>query len=796
MSRIFLSLSLTLLLSVPLPGFKFFNKVSFALDKPSLIKGRVIDAETKANLEFVSILLFHPNDSLPLQIAISDARGEFHFKNIQPGNYSLHLSLLGFKNYTTRTFNLTGKEAEFQLDPISIHMDTRTLNEVTVQARAGATSYRLDKQTIYTENQLSGAGGSASDLLHKLPSVTQSPDGQIAIHGNTNLLVFINGKPSSMKGNELLENTSASEIKKIELITSPSAKYDASGSGGIINLITKKNMADGFNGNIMVAGDHLGGNASDFLLNYKYKKISFFSGIDINKRRNEADIDYVTHFLSNLSDFTETGVQKSQRTNTGIRAGVDYLPNENNKLLFSSNFGSFQTNNDGDWHTLQTTSGNSIAGAATDGDKRTGHYSGADATFEHKYGSTGKAISISALWNSLKYDDQYLNQLNNATGTGSMSQTTELNKTYDNYQFNLDFNTPTGKAGNFETGLQVTVNREKEDYLSTLSGQSTQVVTTQNTNYSGSVEAGYATWRLKLKRLDFKAGMRGEFLDRSLSTLQSNYPLHRFDLYPSLNVSYKIDSIQDLLFNYSKRTDQLKTIQLDPLPRWYDFYNVTMGNPTLQNEITNKVCADYLVNLRKFTLVNELYYYSTTDKIEVIRSLYHDNIIQNRYENMGTEKTLGVEINANWIVNSWLRLDEKLDFIDSRLEVKMDQVTQNKEYQQCYSVTSAGIILNPTLSVEAEFGYYGPSLTAQSKIMECYLGGLSIRKSFLNKKLSVTFSGRDVLRLYKRTEQILGSDFSQTYSTHNKFPIRLSIAYKFNHFSRDERKSAKAPPAE
>ena len=796
MSRIFLSFSLTLLLSVPLPGFKFLNKVSFALDKPLLIKGRVFDAETKANLEFVSVILSHPKDSLPLQLAISNAGGEFHFKNIQPGIYSIHLSLLGFKSYTTNPFTLTGNEAEFQLDPIAIHMDTRTLEEVTVQARAGATSYRLDKQTIYTENQISGAGGSAADLLHKLPSVTQSPDGQIAIHGNTNLLVFINGKPSSIKGNELLENTSASEIRKIELITSPSAKYDASGSGGIINLITKKNLADGFNGNIMVAGDHLGGYSSDFLMNYKTKKISFFSGLDINRRRNEGDIDYVTHFLSAQSDFAESGVQKSQRTNTGIRAGADILPTENDKILISSNFGSFQTNNDGNWQTIETISGHSISSISTDGDVRTGHYSGADATYEHKFGPTGKAISISALWNSLKYDDQYLNQVSDANGTGPMSQTTVLNKAFNNYQFNLDYNTPAGKAGNLEAGLQVTLNTEKENYLSSLSNPLPPVVTAQNTKYSGSVEALYGTWHLKLKQLEFKAGLRGELLDRKLNTLQNSYPLDRFDLYPSLNVSYKIDSAHEFLFNYSRRTDQLKTIQLDPLPRWYDFYNVTIGNPNLRNEITSKVCADYLINLHKISLVNELYYYSTTDKIEAIRSLYHDNIIQNRFENMGSEKTLGLEINANWIVNTWLRLDEKLDFIDSRLEVNIDPVVQKRDYQQWYCVTSANAVLSPTLSVEADFSYYGPSLTAQSRIRECYLGGLSIRKSFLNKKLSITFSGRDVLRLYKRTEQIQGTDFTQTYSTHNKFPIRLSIAYKFNHFSRDERKNAKTPPAE
>jgi len=796
MGRFFLSLSLTLLLSVPLPGLTFLNKVSFALDRPTLVKGRVIDAETKANLEFVSVLLVHAKDSLPVQLLATDAKGEFCFKNIQPGVYALHLSFLGFKKFATPPFTLSGKEPEFQMDPIPIQIDTRTLEEVTVKARPGATSYRLDKQTIYVENQLSGAGGSASDLLHKLPSVTQSPEGQIAIHGNSNLLVFINGKPSALKGSELLENTSAAEIKKIELITNPSAKYDASGSGGIINLITKKGFSDGFNGNIMVARDHLGGYVSDFLLNYKYKKISFFAGVDNNRRRNEGDISYVTNYLSDLSSFSQSGIQKSQRTNTGIRAGADFLPTENDKILVSGNSGTFETTNDGNWQTAKTGSGSTVLSTSTDGDDRKGHYNGADATYEHKFGTSSKVISFSALWNSLKYDDQYLNLIADVNGTALMNQTTALSKNFDNYQFNLDYSAPAGKNGNLELGYQLTFNNVKENYLSTLTTPASPAITTQNTTYNGSIEAGYATWHLKSKQLEFKAGVRGEYLDRNLTTLLSSYPLHRFDLYPSVNVSYKLDSLQELLFNYSRRTDQVSNIQLDPLPRWFDFYNVTVGNPSLQNEITNKICIDYLVNFHKLTLINELYYYNTANKIEVIRSIYHDGIIQNRFENMGSEKTLGLELNANWSVNSWLRLDEKLDFIDSRLDVTIDPITQQKDYQQWYSVTGADLILSPTLLIEADFSYYGPSLTAQNKIKECMLAGLSVRKSFLNKKLTFSFSGRDVLGLYKRTEQIQGTDFNQTFSTHNKFPIRFSLAYKFNHYSRDERKIAKTPPAE
>ncbi len=282
-----------------------------------------------------------------------------------------------------------------------LHIESLALGEVTVRANSSNPVFQLDKRTIYVENQISGAGGSASDILHKLPSVTQSPEGKIAIHGNSNLLIFINGKPSSLKGDELLQSTPAEEVKKIELITSPSAKYDAAGSGGIINLITKKRTMDGFNGNLF-ASDQLGGYSGDFLLNYKYKQFSFFAGIDQNRRRNQGEIDYVTDYLSYQStqpQFAKSGTQKAQRTNTGFRSGFDYTPNERNQLSFTGNGGNFETANNGDWKIAIIPFGNisSKWNNASDVNYRNGRYGGADFTYEHKFHKPNKILSLSVL---------------------------------------------------------------------------------------------------------------------------------------------------------------------------------------------------------------------------------------------------------------------------------------------------------------------------------------------------------------------------------------------------------------
>lgn len=783
---------------IPLPGLNLLNKTAIALDRPYQIKGKVMDAGSKEMMEFANVYLYLSPDTVPFLVTATDQKGEYSFNNLKSGKYSVRVHFMGYRDYISMPFDIAGKPYVVELDPIPVEVDKVALGEITVRASRGAPTYQLDKKTIYVEDQLSSAGGNASDLLRKLPSVTQSPDGKIAIHGNSNLLVFINGKPSSMKGNELLQNTSAAEVRKIELITSPSAKYDASGSGGIINLITKKSSLDGLNGNIQTGADQLGGYLADILLNYKYRKFSFYTGLDHNKRKNKGDVDYVTDYLADQSNFTKSGVQKAQRINTGLRTGLDFQASRKDKFSLNGNGGTFETCNNGDWEALMLTppSNSPVKSFAKDGNTRTGHYGGADFSFEHKFDTVHQSINLSALWNTFKYDDHFNNQTSDAGGMEQMTQNTFINKVYDNIQVNADYSTQAGKTGILEIGYQLTLNQENESYYSELYIPPLPEATAEDTRFDENIQAGYGTWQFKAGKLGMKFGLRAENLSRELKTTGNSYTLDRFELYPSLNSTFKIDSLQEIMFNYSRRTDQLKTIQLDPLPRWYDFYNVMVGNPNLKNEITDKIALNHLLNLKKFTLSTELYAYRISDKIDIIRSVYQDKTIQNRYENTGTERTLGVEFNAGWMPAPWFSLNEKLDFIDSYLDVTIDQTSSSRSYRQWYTVTTADFSLSPNTLLELDFSWYGPAMTAQSNIDEIFMAGASFRQMFFDKKLTFTLTGRDFLGLYKKVEHIRGADFNQVMTVRNNFPVRFTVSYKFNHYKRDDRRLAKSPVIE
>jgi hypothetical protein len=173
--------------------------------------------------------------------------------------------------------------------------------------------------------------------------------------------------------------------------------------------------------------------------------------------------------------------------------------------------------------------------------------------------------------------------------------------------------------------------------------------------------------------------------------------------------------------------------------------------------------------------------------------LYHDEILQNRYENTGTERTFGNELNVDWTTCSWLNLNQKVAFIDSKLDINLDNVSQQKRFFQWYIVTTADFKLSKTTTLQLDFSYYGPAMSAQSDIDQFFIAGISFRQLFFDKKLNFTLTGRDFLGLYKRVEHVQGEDFAQNITTLNKFPIRFSLSYKFNRFKRDDRRTAKTP---
>lgn len=801
-----LFLLLILLLPIPKPDFAVISPNDYYFisesEKENQIKGRVIDAETRMPIEYASIKLFDQKDTLQWHESISDKHGNFSINEILPGDYLITVSYIGFGIDQNWSIHIEEKGQTVDLGVIPLKPEIQEIGDVVVSGRTGNTAVKIDKTVIRVDNMPQGEGGTAVDVLRNLPSISQTPSGQISIHGNTNFLVLVNGKPTSLKGNEMLQYFPANEIFKVELISNPTAKYDASGTGGIINIITKNTINTGLSGNANISADQLGGYSSDLLFNLKGKKISLFTGIDHNRRKTKGEIErWTNEFINDQEEhFSQEGEQQAERNNTGIRAGIDYTPSENDKISIAGNIGDYQITNRGDWDSwfsgqdTEETEKNRV----TDRNNRNGTYGGAYLALDHQFNNPDNSLSLSGTWTFNNYDDAYRNNIDRTGGIMIMDQSTILEKDFDSFQINADYIGPIGESGKLEAGYQMTFDQQDENYSYQHQHEETTLLDRGTSHFDRYLHAFYAVLGKENDKFEWQIGLRSEFYNRQLNkNTGETYKKDHWDFYPSFHTGWKLDSVQRLLFSYSRRTRKLEAAQLDPLPRWYDFYQVKTGNPLLNNEMSDRLSLSYNRQKKNLSLNSELYFSRITDKIENFRTLYGiDNIIQNTNENVGSEYLTGLEINVEYAVTPWWSIAEKTELFASRLKIDPKFGTEERRYNQITSFTTNRFKISPNTQIELELSYYSPSKNSQIEIGSFFMTGLNFRQQFFNNKLSLTVTGNDILNLYKSDERIKGQEFDQRIITRAIYPIRFSISYKINNFKKEENRINKLPPNE
>ncbi len=771
-------------------------------DKESQIKGKVIDAETKEPIEFANIKLCNEGDSLCHYETFTDKYGNFIINRIVPGSYFLAISYIGLGMDRSRKVIVGGNERTIQLGELPLRTEIKTIGDIVVKAQAGKSAVKLDKTVVYAEDMPHSEGGTAVDVLRNLPSVSQTPSGQISIHGNPNFQVLINGKPTYLKGNEMLQYIPANGIFKVELIGNPSARYDASGTGGIINIITKNTFNSGITGNVNIAGDQLGGYSSDLLINFNSKKISFFTGIDHNRRKTKGEIERWTNNLEEEAEtnFYQIGEQQANRDNAGIRTGLDLAITPTNKISLAGNIGDYQITNRGDWTSQISGDGyaNMEENKVTDRNEREGNYGGAYLSLEHQSKDREKNLSLSGAWIFNHYDDSYRNRIDQTDGSNLIDQNTLHDKDYNSYQLNTDYSAPIGRSVKMESGYQLTMDKQDENYFSEHLHESTSLITENGSRFDRSLHAFYAVIGSESSKLEWKAGLRSEYFMRKLQKESGeSYRKERWNFYPSIHSSLKINSAHQLSLSYSRRTNKLEASQIDPLPRWYDFYQVRVGNPMLNNEISDRISLAYNLRRKDLSFYAELYILKISDKIDNYKSTYSmDNIIQNTAMNVGTENLAGMEINTEYSITEWWTMTEKVDLFASHLNTKQLPGLSDKRYNQVVSFTTSQFRLSPNTQLEFELSYYSPSKNSQMELGSFLMMGMNFRQQFFKKKLSLTVTGNDIFGLYKADERYTGSGFNQRILSNVVYPVRFSLTYKINNFKREENRIAKLPPAE
>lgn len=730
------------------------------------VTGVVIDSLAQTPVEFANVALVDRETNKPIDGAVCDIKGEFTISKIKEGRYTLVISFIGFENKNL-SFQISEKNDDINLGKIILSPTAQILNEVVVEGVKNLIEEKVDRTIYNAENDVTAKGGDATDVLKRVPMLSVDLDGNVSMRGSSNIKVLINNKPSTIAASSVadaLKMIPADQIKSVEVITSPSAKYDAEGSGGIINIITKKNTLQGVNLNVDVSaglrGSNLGLNGS-----YRKKNMGFslggFGRSNYNVTGEFKNTQTTTTKDENDNLVTSTNIQSAKTNNQGLFGnytfGWDYDINKNNSLTASVKYG--LRNNASFQNDLATSSPtNSSRGTLGNIDvKDESANVDASLTYTHTFETPQREFSFLTLYsrnnrtndflnNSLDLDDDILLRRKN------------LNDSYNQeVTFQLDYQTPIGKTQMVEFGGKSITRKVSSDYkyFQAIDDGAFEPSPFQQPNvfdYNQNVTAGYLSYTLSfLKSYSVKAGGRYEYttIDANFRDEQSaEEDVSKIPSYgafvPSVNVSKKLKNGNMVKLAYNRRLQRPSIQFLNPNIQSTNNLNSTQGNPNLSPEYTDNYELSYSTYIKGSSLNFSGFTRNTDNGIQAIRDVRGDTI-RTTYKNIGHEQAFGVNIFANVNIGNKLSLNGGTDLYYAVLKNNVPDTLYNSSNKGW--VVSYRIFGSYTLGkgwAAQFFGFYrGKQVQLQGTQGGFGIYSLGVRKEFNDKKGTIGFGAEN-----------------------------------------------------
>jgi outer membrane receptor protein involved in Fe transport len=774
-------------------------------DKPGIIKGEIIEESTGQALEYANIAIYNKSDSSLVTGGITNENGQFEIKGMQMGEYYLEAQFIGFVKSKVDDIVLAKDNTSFNTGKIKLHPSTVALESVNVVADKAAIEYKLDKKVINVSQVINADGGTAVDVLENTPSVQVDVEGNVTLRGSGSFTVLIDGRPSVLSGTDALRQIPAAALENIEIITNPSAKYEPDGAAGIINLVMKKNSMNGLSGIINASvgtGDKYRG---DFTLNYRTEKFNFFVGADWRDETNYGKmISERELYLGDTTRFINVdGDRNFNRGGQNFKAGLDYYLSDNTTLTFSGEVGKSKNNRSGDEFTEEYTIPRSVDIFSVNEElsvSENDFYSGT-ANFQHKFNNDGHKIEAMAFYsNENGIDSEEENEMltdENYNPTGNYlarNQTTEAEDEKE-FRFKADYTLPISKVSKLEAGLQSRVERETEDIAFKEYDPETGDWITSNffsntTKMKRDIHAMYSTYSNKIGGVEFMAGLRGELTDREIksSSNDSAIALNRFDLFPTLHLSYDLNDKNELMASYSRRINRPGGRDLDPVPAYYNRYTVRIGNPGLDPEYTDSYDLGYMLKFGRSYLSLEAFRRITKNKIERLENLGDDGIIYLTPENIGKDYSTGLELMGNIEFTKWLTLNASISPYFYRIEGELEGESIDRKSNNLSGRINASFKFSDISRLQIQGFYRGPSTSVQGDTKSMFYSNIAYRQDLLKKKLTATISIQDPFRTANYARESAGSDF-KSYFKWEREPrvMMLTLSYKINNFKSSER---------
>ncbi|WP_373551203.1 outer membrane beta-barrel protein [Haliscomenobacter sp.] len=653
-----LSLSLFLLLSI-----------CQYMSAQTLLKGRVLDEQQKP-LPYANVLLLKAQDSSLVKGAVTDDAGLFTIEAVAEGQYLISGSMIGYTPHFSQSIQIKAGQPDYQFEDIRMQTASVKLGEVTIKAQKPFIELQQDKMIINVDASPVAAGNNALELLAKSPGVMVDHNSTISLKGRSGVLVLINGKQTYMSAEEvtrLLENTPATSIEAIEIISNPSAKYDAAGTSGIINIRMKKEKGLGTNGNLTLGagyGENPRGSA-ELRMNNRSKKVNVFGsyGNFYNKRFQNIDISRRIPFENTFTEMKQYDRKIMWSDNNRLNAGADWF------LSNKTTLGVLANASIGEW--VPQSSGRNLLSGALPGDfnevrsENTGGDKWRDYTtnvnLKHAFDNKGHELSFDADYSTNSADKLQTNTNRFFTTAGQEVDLPNIVRTdaglqVDILAFKMDYSRPLGEKSRLEAGWKSSfVDTDNDLLVETFTENVWQndPLRSNRFMYTENIHAGYLNFNTQFKKVGIQMGLRGELTDAlgQSPTLSERFTRNYFNLFPSLSISHPIGKDNSLSYNYSRRINRPSYDDLNPFVYFIDQYTFGKGNPYLTPEFTNTLGLNFSLK-NKYVL--SLNYNHTTDKITQV--LEQDDALRQTYQttaNLSTFKNYSATISAPFELAKW-----------------------------------------------------------------------------------------------------------------------------------------------
>ena len=767
------------------------------------LTGIVLDKETQEPLEYATISLINKRFPERIQGGITDAKGNFNL-DVFPGQYTISIEYIGFDKINIENKVLRENE---DLGRIELEIAAETLQEVELVGERTEVEIRLDKRIYNVGKDITVRGGSVADVLDNLPSVSVDVEGNIALRGNENVRILINGKPSGLvglSGPQGLRSLPAESIEKVEVVTSPSARYEASGTAGILNIILKKEELEGFNGSFILNGGFpttYGGNAT---LNWRTKKLNLFSTTSLRNSESRGGGIFESENFNPVRFVNEDRDYQRFRNSIFFNLGTEYFFNDKTSLTVS---GFVRKSNNESNNTTEIENLNA-SGLVID---RFGRYQFEEevdnsqqftANFTKKFDDKGHELIIEFQTETSGEDESDL-----AENTSTFNQESETHEDQSRTLLQMDYVWPVNQNIQFELGYRGNFSTQETDYNVFDLLESGRMPNVQLTNFLGftqNVNAAYTQFGQKIEQFSYLMGLRMEKTHIEIDQRTSNIYKEKdyTDWFPTLNLSFKFNEKENITLGYSRRIRRPRSWSLNPFRSLTSLTFFREGNPDLDPSYSNLYDLGYLKRWGKFTFNGSIYYQKTTQVIERITEATGELVVVSQDPlvelpqfrstsiNLSENARTGTEFTLTYTPKRRVRISGNFNIFNSETIGSYKGVALDREIISWFARLNSSFPIPFGINTQFNGFYFGPRANAQTESKGVLRFSGALNKPLFNDKATLSFRVSDILNSSKRKSTTETSDFRNYTEFQWRQPTYIfTFTYRINERKMDRRRN-------